>query len=187
MARTSRLLGIVAKDRSFLMTVKRLDRRIDVEDPRFGKQRLHAKPQVTPQPDGPFRLVDCLEGPPDRVLADDLLHPQELRQHAVAAQRGDVRVTPVAGEHGQHRRAQNVPVARRIRAHVAQRTVRDERVEQPARLQEVDEERQLPQRRHRRLVVPLDPDRTEIAVEIDPFLPIRHNQRLLTRPVRRRE
>src|SRR5208282_1099066 len=42
MARTPRLLGIVAQDRAFLMAVKRLDRRIDVENPGLGEQRLHA-------------------------------------------------------------------------------------------------------------------------------------------------
>jgi hypothetical protein len=79
----------------------------------------------------------------------------------------------------------NVPLARRVRAHIALRTVGDERVEQSARLEEIDEERQLAKRRHRRLVVPLHPDRTEIAVEIDPFQPLRRNHRLLTRTVSR--
>src|SRR5208283_4631756 len=44
-------------------------------------------------------------------------------------------------------------------------------------------ERQLPKRRHRRLLVPLDPDRPEKTVQVDPFQPLRHNHRLLTRPV----
>ena len=87
MARTPRLLGIVAQHRPFLMTVERLDRRIDVENPGLGQQRFHAKREMAPQPGRAFRLVDRLEGPPDRVLADNLLHPQKLRQHGVAAQR----------------------------------------------------------------------------------------------------
>jgi hypothetical protein len=150
MARTPRLLGIVAQDRPFLMTVKRLDRRIDVENPRLGQQRLHAILKVSAQPDGPSRLVDRLEGATDRVLADDLPHPQKFRQHAVAAQRCDMRVALVAGEHGEHRRAENVPLARRVRAQIAQRTVGHQGVEQSGRFEEVDEERQLPKRRHRR-------------------------------------
>src|SRR5271166_5904661 len=105
MARTPRLLGIVAQGRPFLMAVKRLDRRIDVENPGLGEQRLHAILKVLTQPGGAFRLVDRLEGAPDRVLADDLLHPQELRQHSVTAQRRDMRVALVAGEHGEHRRS----------------------------------------------------------------------------------
>jgi len=186
MARTSRLLGIVAQDRPFLMAVKRLDRRIDVENPRFGQQRLRTRLQVSAQPDGPFRLVDRLEGAPDRVLADDLLHPQELRQHGVAAQRRDMRVAPVAGEHGKHHRAENVPPPRRVRAQIAQRTVGHQGVEQSGRFEEVDEERQLPKRSHRRLMVPFNPDWTKETVEIDPFRPpLRYNQGLFTRQVRR--
>src|SRR5208337_4424514 len=69
------------------------------------------------------------------------------------------------------------------RAQIAKRTVGHEGVEQSGRLEEVDEERQLPKRRHRRLLVPLDPDRPEKTVQVDPFQPLRHNHRLLTRPV----
>jgi hypothetical protein len=137
---------------------------------------------MTAQPSRAFGLVDRLEGAPHRVLADDLLHSQEFRQHGVAAQRRDMRITPVAGEHRQHRRAENVPPPWRVRAHIAQRTVGDEGVEQPGRLEEVDEERKLAKRRHRRFMVPLNPDRTKETVEIDPFRPIRrHNHRSLTR------
>jgi hypothetical protein len=185
MARTPRLLGIVAQDRPFLMTIERLDRRIDIEDPRLGQQRLDAKPKMTTQPSRAFGFVDRLEGAPDRILADDLLHPQKIRQHSVAAQRRNMRIAPVAGEHREHRRADNVALAGRIRAHIAQRTVGHEGVEQPGRLEEIDEERQLPQRRHRRLMVPFNPDRTEETVEIDaPRRPPLDNLRLSTRPVR---
>ena len=169
------------------MTVKRLDRRIDLENPGLGQQWLHTILQVSAQPDGPFRLVDRLEGAPDRVLADDLLHPQELWQHGVAAQRRDMRVTPVASEHGKHRRAENLPPPRRIWAQIAQRTVGHQGVEQPRRFEEVDEERQLPKRRHRGLMVPFNPDRTKEAVEIDTCARRRrHNHGLLTSPVSRR-
>ena len=136
MAWTPRLLGIVAERRPFLMTVKRLDRGVDVENPGLDQQRLDAKREMTPQPNRAFRLADRLEGPPDGVLADDLLHPQKLRQHGVAAQRHDMRVALVAGQHRQHRRSKDVALLWRVRAHIAQRTVGHERVEQPARLEE---------------------------------------------------
>ena len=169
------------------MAVERLDRRVDVEDPGLGQERLHAKRQMTPQPGGPLGLVDRLEGAPDRVLADDLLHPQKFRQHRVAAQRRDMRVARMAGEHRQHRRAENFPLPGRVRAHVAQRTVGDEGVEQAGRLEKVDGERKLAERRHRRRVVPFHPDRTEKAVEIDPSRPLRPcNQGLFTRRVSRK-
>ena len=98
-----------------------------------------------------------------------------------------MRVTPVPGEHGEHRRAQNVALCGRVRTAAAERTVGDQRVEQPARLEEINEERQLPKRRHRRFVVPFNPDRTKEAVEIDPSRRRRrNNQGLFTRRVSQR-
>ena len=130
MARTSGFLRIVAQRRSFLMAVERLDCRIDVEDPGLGKQRLHAKREMTAQPGRAFRLIDRLEGASDRILADDFLHAQQLWQHSVETQRRDMGVALVSGEHGQHRRAENVALVGRVRAHVAQRTVRYESIKQ---------------------------------------------------------
>ena len=46
------------------------------------------------------------------------------------------------------------------------------------------EERQLPERRQRRLVIPFDTDRTKETVKIDaPWPFVRQNQQLLTRQV----
>jgi hypothetical protein len=124
-----------------------------------------------------------------RLIASSLtifFIPKKFGQHRVAAQRRNMRVAPVAGQHREHRRAENVALLRRVRAHIAQRTVGDEGVEQPGRLEEVDEERQLAKRRHRRFVVPFDPDRTKEAVEIDASRPLpRNNHRLFTRQVSR--
>ena len=139
------------------------------------------------QPRRAFLLLDRLEGPADRILADDLAHAEQLRKNSVAAQRGDMGVALVTGEHGEHRRPHNVALLRRVGTAVAQRTVGDQGVEQSARLEEINEERQLPKRRQRRLVVPFDPDRTKETVKIDAAGPfVRHNQRLLTQRVRRK-
>jgi hypothetical protein len=96
-------------------------------------------------------------------------------------------VALVAGQHSEHRRPQNVALLWRVGTAVAQRTVGDQGVEQSARLEEMDEERQLPKRRQRRLVIPFDTDRAKVTVEIDAIRPfVRHNQRLLTRWVARK-
>ena len=47
------------------------------------------------QPLPAFVRSDGLEGPADRVLAYDLLHAQQLRQHAIVTQRRDVGVALV--------------------------------------------------------------------------------------------
>ena len=55
------------------------------------------------------------------------------------------------GQHRQHRRSQHIAFFRRVRARVTQRAIRHESVEQAGRFQKIDEERQLPKRRQRRL------------------------------------
>jgi hypothetical protein len=53
------------------MAIERLDRRIDVQNPRLAEQRLYAVAEMTAQPSSAFFLVDRLEPAPDRILADD--------------------------------------------------------------------------------------------------------------------
>ena len=125
MARTSGLLAVVAQDRSFLMAIERLDRRIDVEDPRLGQKRLHAIGKMPAQPRRALIRLDRLEGPADRILADDLAHAEQFRKDSVAAQRSDMGVALLAGEHGEHRRPHNVALLWRVGTAIAQRTVGD--------------------------------------------------------------
>ena len=169
------------------MAIERLDRRIDVEDPRLGQKRLHTKCKMPAQPRRAFHLLDRLEGPADRILADDLAHAEQLRKNSVAAQRGDMGVALVTGEHGEHRRPHNVALLGRVGTAVAQRTVGDQGVEQSARLEEMDEERQLPMRRQRRLVIPFHTDRAKETVKIDAARRLPgDNQGLFTRRVSRK-
>ena len=62
----------------------------------------------------------------------------------------------MAGQDRQQQGAQNIALARRVRAPQRQRTVRHPGIEQAAQLEEFDEERQLPERRCRRRRVPFD-------------------------------
>ena len=84
-----------------------------------------------------------------------------------AAQRCDVGVALMSGEPAEHHCPQNVAFLRRVGARIAQRTIGNEGVKQTALLEEIDEERQLPEHRRRRLLVPFDMHRTPKAVEIN--------------------
>ena len=99
---------------------------------------------MPPQPYRAFLLVDRLEGTADGILADDLAHAEQLRKDSVAAQRGDMGVALVTGEHGEHRRPHNVGLLGCVGTAVAQRQLGDQGVEQSARLEEIDEERSCP-------------------------------------------
>ena len=54
-------------------------------------RRVRRRRSTGSQPDRALRLLDRLEGAPDRVLADNLLHPQDFWRRRVAAPRRDMR------------------------------------------------------------------------------------------------
>jgi hypothetical protein len=54
-----------------------------MSNPWLGEQRRGAIIQMALQPLSALTLSDGLEAPPHRVLADDLLHAQQLGEHAV--------------------------------------------------------------------------------------------------------
>jgi len=99
-------------------------------------------------------LVDAIQRPAQRVLADDLVHAQGLRGHLVTAQRGDMGVAPVPGKQAQHQRAQHVALVRRVAAAVRQRAARPPALEYARGSQELSEEHQLTVWRGRRTFVP---------------------------------
>jgi len=91
----------------------------------------------------------------------------------------------VPRQHRQHRRSQHIAFFRRVRARVTQRAIRHESVEQASRFQKIDEERQLPKRRQRRLGIPFDKHRAGETVEDHALRrAFAFNRRLLTRRVK---
>jgi hypothetical protein len=92
-----------------------------------------------------------------------------------------MRIAPVAGQHRQQHRPQNVPIARRVRAAEIQPATRDPAVKQSTLFQVFNEEWKLAKRRYPRPVVPFDMDTPRKGVR-DRCLG-RHplNCRLLTR------
>ena len=184
--RPARLVRIVADHRALLPSVERLDRGIDIEDPRLTQERPEGVVEMPLQPVHPGRLVDPRQRPAHRILAHHPTHPQQRRVHRVAAQRGDMRVALMPGQNRQQQSAQDVALGSRVRAGQRQRTVPNPGIEQAAELEELDEERQLPERRRRRTRVPLDvhPAAEGIGTQTNRF---RQNfyRRLLTRRVSR--
>jgi hypothetical protein len=87
--------------------------------------------------------------PAHRILAENLAHAKQRRGDRIAAERGDVRVAPMARQNGEQHRAEQVASGGGIRAGERQRAVRHPGVEQPGLFEVVDEEWQLPKRRDR--------------------------------------
>ncbi len=120
---------------------------------------------MTLKPSPTVGLGDLFQAPAHRVLADHTGHAQQRRVHRVAAQRRDVGVAPLAGQDGQHRRADHIAFLRRVRTGVGQRTVGYQRVEAPAQLQVFGKERQVAERRDRRIAIPVHMERAGIRID----------------------
>ena len=161
----SGLQRIVADHGTLLVAVKRLDRRVDVENPRLGQQRPHRIVEVAGEPARPRLGLDLVQPAPHRVFAHHSRHAQQRRVDRVAAQRRDVRIAPVSGQDRQNRRAQHIALRRRIRARVDQRAVRHQGIEPAAQLQVFSKEGQVSERRYRGIRVPFHLHRTGIGID----------------------
>src|SRR3954467_5378615 len=115
MRRSTRLARVVAQDGAFLRAVQRLDRRVDIENPRLLQQWRHAVIKMSLQPIHARGFIDLRQPAAHRVLAHHLAHAEQGRVHRVTAQRRDVRIALMTGENRQQQRAEHVALARRIR------------------------------------------------------------------------
>ena len=151
--RPSRLLRVVGDHRTFLLAVQRLDGGVGVENPGRIQQRRHAVGKMGVQP-GCLPLRDALERIAQRVFGDHFVHAQQAGIDAVTADRRDVRIAPVAGQHRQHPGAQHFGLARGIGAAVGQRAAFQPARPQPGQVEKLDEIGQLPHRRGRTFSLP---------------------------------
>jgi hypothetical protein len=138
------------------MAVEWLHGCVDVEYPRLGEKRRRAIIEMPLHPRRALIFADRREGTPHGVLANDLVYAEKFWKNAIATERRDMGVTLVPRQHRQHRRSQHIAFFRRVRARVMQRTICHESVKQAGGFQKIDEERQLPKRRQRRLGIPFD-------------------------------
>jgi hypothetical protein len=122
------------------------------------QQRAVTKLQMVLQPGGAGGLLGLQERAAHRVLAQDPAHAQQLRVDPVGADRGDVRVATLAGQHRQQQRPQQVDVGRGVGRAPRQRALFHPGLEEFGRLEEFDEEGQLAQRGDSRLRIPLHVD-----------------------------
>jgi hypothetical protein len=141
------------------VAIERLYRGVDVENPWLTQQRAGGVIEMFLQPRQAGTLLDPVEAAAHRILTHQLVHPQQRRIDRVAAQRRDVGVAPMPGQHREHHGAEDITLVRSVRACVFQRAIRYKVVEHRAQLEKIDEERQLAKRRQRRAAVPFDMDR----------------------------
>ena len=169
---TAAFVGVVAHFGPFLMAVEGLDGGIDVQDPRHAQEGGVAFPQVLLLPVGHGGFgggvaVAFGQGAAQRIGAGHLAQAQQGGVDAVAAQRADMGIAVMPGQHAQQRGAAEVAHGGGVGAGVVPGAVRDPALEAPAGLEELGKEDQLAQRCDRCLGIPLHPDAPAAGVELE--------------------
>ena len=113
---TPGLMRVVADLGTLLVPVEGLHRAVHVEHPGLAQQWRGAVVQMALQPGQAFGFANRGQAAAHRILADNLAHAKQWRVHRVTAQRGDVRVAAMPGQHRQQHRAEQVALGGRIRA-----------------------------------------------------------------------
>ena len=151
---TSGLLRVVAERRPLLVAVKRLHRRVHVEDVVLVQQGLDEAQVLVPDPLDPRLHRDRLEVPPHGVARQEPPDPEELGGDRVAGEVVEVPIAVRAVRHPDDSRAERLAVRRRVVARQFERACVDEVVEHAARREERAEEGVVRARRQRDGVVP---------------------------------
>ncbi len=123
-AGASGFMRVVADLGSLLLAVEGLYCAVDVEDPRQREHGLEAQALVFGKPvEGRLLINDVIERMAHDIIADDLSDAQQACIDGVAANGVHVQVSPVAAEHGEGGRAEDIAGTAAAVACIAQRTV----------------------------------------------------------------
>lgn len=167
MRRAPGLVGVVADHGRLLFAVEGFYRSVEIDNPRRTEQGPGRAREMTIKPGDAIVLINAAERAPRGVFGDELAATQKRPVHGVVAHRCDVRVTIVAREDREHQGGEHFALGGCVVAGKRQRAIANEGVEQPAHLEELDEEGQLPERCDGRGGVPFDVYPTTESIECD--------------------
>ena len=117
------MLGrVVSPYRFLLVAVQGLHGRIHIHYPGLGQQFVVTAVQMCLEPTRVILFFPFQKRSSHGIFAAHSLHPQHLRQNAVAADRGHMRVALVTRQYAQKDGSQDVLLGRRVPTPVAQWT-----------------------------------------------------------------
>lgn len=122
------------------MAVKRLHGIVDVENPRQKKDRCDGFAILLFQPLKRSAFIHFFEGSAHDIFADCFTHAQQVWVHAIAPNGVDVNVAPMAIEHAEQDRANDISGITGAIAPVAQWNALDELRPAPTRFQKLEKE-----------------------------------------------
>src|SRR6516164_1429334 len=107
-AGTARLMWVMSQLRSLLPPINRLDRHVDIQDPRLTQYRLDACPQLAAEPFHASALLYPTHRSAHHVFTDRAAHVQQRRIEPISPHRVDMRIAPVSAQDREGCRAQYI-------------------------------------------------------------------------------
>src|SRR6516165_3655949 len=97
-AGAARLMWVVSQLRPLLPPINRLDRHVDIQDPRLTQYRFDACPQLAAEPFHPGALLYPAHRPAHHIFTDRAAHVQQRRIEPISPHRVDMRIAPVSAQ-----------------------------------------------------------------------------------------
>src|SRR4029077_11665871 len=104
----ARLMRVMSQLGSLLPPIDRLDRHVDIQDPRLTQYRFDACPQLAAEPFYPGALLYPAHRPAHHVFTDRAVHVQQRRIEPISPHRVDMRIAPVSAQDRECCRAQYI-------------------------------------------------------------------------------
>src|SRR5690606_19729756 len=108
MAGTTGLLWVVTYLRSLLVPVERLDRNVDVQDPRQPEGGGNAAQDLVADPVETGLFGHASDAQAHGILADSAFHPKQTGVDPVATHSIDMGIAPMPAQYAQERRAHDI-------------------------------------------------------------------------------
>src|SRR6516162_3448025 len=99
---------LMSQLRSLLLPINRLDRHVDIQDPRLTQYRLDACPQLAVEPFHASALLYAAHRSTHHVFTDRAAHVQQRRIEPISPHRVDMRIAPVSAQDREGCRAQYI-------------------------------------------------------------------------------
>src|SRR4029077_12801421 len=151
----ARLIRVMSQLGSLLPPIDRLDRHVDIQDPRLTQYRFDACPQLAAEPFYPGPLLYPAHRPAHHVFTDRAAHVQQRRIEPISPHRVDMRITPMSTQDRERRRAQDIHHRPPPIADIVQRRIAHKALPSSSSMQKLCEKQELPLTGHRRLIIKL--------------------------------
>src|SRR4029077_8021930 len=143
-ARPGTRIRVMSQLGSLLPPIDRLDRHVDIQDPRLTQYRFEACPQLAAEPFYPGALLYPAHRPAHHVFTDRAVHVQQRRIEPISPHRVDMRIAPVSAQDRECCRAQYIHHRAPAVAYIVEWSIAHQAFPSSSSVQKLCEKQSLP-------------------------------------------